>query len=80
MEPEQRRLSLNQTLREAKKVWPGVKLGQPDWSDSSHSLAFSAEIPSEKLMFHLILNAYWEPLEFELTLVGKDSDAWTWMD
>jgi isoamylase len=42
------RLSLNQVLREANKAWHGVKLGQPDWSDSSHSLALSAEARNEK--------------------------------
>ena len=41
--PEQRRLSLNQLLLRASKAWHGVKLGQPDWSNSSHSLALSAE-------------------------------------
>ena len=42
-EHEHRRLSLNQLLRQASKAWHGVKVGQPDWSDHSHSLAFEAE-------------------------------------
>ncbi len=65
-EHEQQRTSLNQLLQQAKCSWHGVKLGRPDWSDSSHSLALSAEIQKEGLLLHLILNAYWEPLEFEL--------------
>ena len=32
----------------------------------SHSLAFGAELRREGLDLHLILNAYWEPLDFEL--------------
>ena len=82
LEPEQRRLSLNQLLRQAKKAWHGVKLGQPDWSLGSHSLAFGAEIPNEKLLLHLILNAYWEPLEFEVPQVSNGSDgSWRrWID
>ena len=32
----------------------------------SHSLAFSAELQKERVLFHMILNAYWEPLDFEL--------------
>jgi isoamylase len=82
VEPERRRLSLNQLLRKANKAWHGVKLGQPDWGDSSHSLAFSAEARNEKLLFHLILNAYWEPLEFELPRAGEHSeDSWCrWID
>jgi glycogen operon protein len=63
---EQRGVSLNHLLRGAKKAWHGTKLNQPDWTNQSHSLALSAGVWSEKLCFHLIVNAYWEPLEFEL--------------
>jgi glycogen operon protein len=82
LEPEQRHLSLNQILREANKAWHGVKLGQPDWSNSSHSLALSAEARNERVLFHCILNAYWEPLEFELPRVSNDDgDSWRrWID
>jgi len=59
-------LSLNQLLRGARKAWHGTKLNQPDWSPQSHTLALNADVWTENLCFHLILNAYWEPLEFEL--------------
>ena len=65
-EHERQRMSLNRLIREANKAWHGVRLNQPDWSDHSRSLAFTAEIRQDKLLFHLILNAYWEPLDFEL--------------
>jgi isoamylase len=77
---EQQHLSLNQILRNAKKVWHGVKLEQPDWSDYSHSLALSSEIPNEKLTFHLILNAYWEPLDFELPSLSEYGSWRRWID
>ncbi len=81
-EPEQPCPSLNELLRDADKSWHGVKLGQPDWSLSSHSLAFSAEAPNKKLMVHAMLNAYWEPLDFELPQAGADlGDSWfRWID
>jgi isoamylase len=81
-EPERHHLSLNQVLRKASKAWHGVKLGQPDWDESSHSLAFSVEALDEKLLFHLILNAYWEPLDFELPRVGAlREESWRrWID
>ncbi len=63
---EQHHLSLNQLLARAVKTWHGVKVGEPDWSFSSHSIALSAHMPDEDVIIHLILNAYWEPLEFEL--------------
>jgi len=52
-------------------TWHGVKVGQPDWSSASHSLALHAEIPNEKLMFYFAFNSYWEPLEFELPYVAQ---------
>ncbi len=61
---EERGLNLNQLLRQAKIRWHGVKLDQPDWSDDSHSLAVTIE--GQRELFHLILNAYWQPLTFEL--------------
>jgi isoamylase len=65
-EAEVERKSLEQFLFDASKTWHGVKVGQPDWSPSSHSLAFSAELPKEKLMFYIAFNSYWQDLEFEL--------------
>jgi isoamylase len=58
--------SLNELLRDAKRSWHGVRLNQPDWSPSSHTLALGGELRNESLLIHLILNAYWEPLEFEI--------------
>ena len=82
VQPEYQRESLNQLLRESNKAWHGAKLNQPDWSNWSHSVAFSLELKKEKQLLHLILNAHWEPLEFELPLVGDQSGAgWRrWID
>jgi glycogen operon protein len=59
-----------------------VKVGQPDWSPSSHSLAFSAELPKEKLMFYVAFNSYWEALEFELPFMEQwANNPWRrWID
>ena len=82
LSPELQRMTLTQLIRNAKKAWHGVKLNQPDWGDDSHSLAFSVEVPSEHLHFHIILNSYWEPLEFELPPVGTgEQSPWRrWVD
>jgi glycogen operon protein len=79
---ERQRLSLNQLIQGASKTWHGAKLNQPDWSPWSHSLAFTAEIRKEKFRFHLILNAYWEPLEFELPSEEQaEGNPWRrWID
>ena len=70
VEHESQRASLNAFLRDSNKTWHGVKLHEPDWSDCSHSIALGAELRRERLFFHFILNAYWEPLEFELPGLG----------
>ena len=36
-------MSLNQLLQKGSVIWHGVKLNQPDWSQQSHSIAFTIE-------------------------------------
>lgn len=66
VEHEHQRISITAMLRQARQSWHGVKLGEPDWGDGSHSVALGGELKREGLTFHLILNAFSEPLEFEL--------------
>jgi isoamylase len=82
VEAELLRLSLTQLLEQANIVWHGVKLGQPDWSHHSHSLAVTAENREARLVFHMMLNAYREALEFELPAAGTDPGSrWRrWID
>jgi len=46
--------------------WHGVKLEQPDWGQNSHSLAFELIHPECGEHLYIMINAYWEPLKFEL--------------
>jgi isoamylase len=73
------RVSLTQLLEDAKHSWHGVQLNQPDWGCQSHSIALNAELKEEGIAFHLMLNAYWSPLEFELPKLATGS--WRrWID
>jgi glycogen operon protein len=76
------RLTLNELLRRARIEWHGVRLGQPDWSEHSHSLAFTLRSVAGRLCLHGMLNAYWEPLCFELAPPGGEAGrAWQrWID
>ncbi|MHB1035915.1 MAG: glycogen debranching protein GlgX [Pirellulales bacterium] len=67
---EESGMSLNELLRQTKIHWHGVRLNQPDWRGDSHSLAFTAWSLKGRMVFHVMLNAYWEPLVFELPPVG----------
>jgi isoamylase len=55
--------------------WHGIRLNQPDWGDASHSLAFTLHDYPEDQDLHVIVNAYWEPLEFELPALAAGG-AW----
>jgi glycogen operon protein len=72
--------NLSQLLRMAERTWHGVKLGQPDWSAASHSLALHAEARSHNLFLYFILNAYWEPLDFELPPATSGNPWRRWID
>jgi glycogen operon protein len=77
---EQQRLTLADVLRQASIAWHGVRLGQPDWSPHSHTLAIGASVARAGLRLHLILNAYWEPLDFDLPPADGDSTWRRWVD
>jgi glycogen operon protein len=78
-EGERQRVSITSMLRDAKKAWHGVKLNEPDWGDSSRSFAFGAELQRTGLLFHFILNAYSETLDFELPPLARGT--WKrWID
>jgi isoamylase len=76
IEIERQRISLNRLLRGTNLTWHGVKLGRPDWRTSSHSIALTVEMPDERVTVHLIANAYWEALDFELPQIGRPGISW----
>ena len=81
MDHERHRVTLSQVLRNQKLAFHGVKLNQPDWSPSSHSIAINGEPKGDGVLAHVILNAYWEPLEFELPILSDGKANWRrWID
>ncbi len=79
---EEEGLTLNELLRRGQIQWHGVKLNRPDWGDHSHSLAFTVRSIRGRFLAYIILNAYWEGLEFELpsTGDGRASGWYRWID
>ena len=57
-------LSLSALLRTSPLVWSGIRYGQPDLGGDSRSLALT--IWGHRVVVHLIFNAFWGALEFEL--------------
>ncbi|MEH1855195.1 MAG: glycogen debranching protein GlgX [Nostoc sp.] len=68
-------LSLTDGSHRPNIVWHGTKLEQPDWGNDSHSLAFTLRHPKFNEHLYIILNAYWQPLTFELPLLSS-GEGW----
>jgi len=75
-------VSLNELLREAEIQPHGIRLNQPDLTPESHSLAVTVRNRARAVWFHVMFNAYWEPLTFELPAPGPGvHDCWRrWID
>ena len=55
--------------------WHGTKIGQPDWSYYSHTLAFclkGSHVNDQDI--YVAMNSYWEALEFEIPSPGFASN------
>jgi isoamylase len=73
--------TLTELLETGRHAWHGVKVGEPDWGWWSHSVALDSELPLEGWRFHIILNAYDQPLDFELPPLQDGKDSWRrWID
>jgi glycogen operon protein len=68
--------TLSRFLSNARITWHGIALGKPDWSDHSRSLAFNMRSFNGRFAFHIIFNAYWEELTFELPEVAGGEHGW----
>ncbi len=54
-------------------IWHGVKRHAPDWGRDSHALAFELRHPQAGDHLYVMLNAYWEPLTFEIPPLAEDA-------
>ena len=61
-------------LHDASLEWSGVHVGQPDLGDNSHSVALT--LRADQGAIHLIFNAWWEPLDFEIPPPDVDVSGW----
>ena len=53
-------------------------LDRPDWSEHSHSLAFTLRSLRARFLLHAMFNAYWEPLTFELPAACRRQPHTRW--
>jgi isoamylase len=69
-------MTLNELIAQHRVEWHGVALGEPDWSDASHSLAATFHFDSDRLALHLMINAYWQALTFAIPLLDEKYEPW----
>ena len=79
VEHERERVSLNQLIRGASKAWHGVNRTGVTTRTAWRLLR---RFEGKDSFFHLIVNAYWERLDFELPMLSGGSDIpWRrWID
>jgi glycogen operon protein len=74
-------LTLRELLGSQPAQWHGVKRDAPDWSEASHTLAATVRSIRDQLLLHVMVNAYWEALDFEIPLLGDGYEPWRrWLD
>ena len=68
-------MTLTEFLQQAKIQWHGTELNHPDLGDNSRSVALTILCIKGTCMFHFMLNAYWQALEFELPVIEGNREA-----
>jgi glycogen operon protein len=67
-------IGLIDLLRDADVEWSGVRVGAPDLGDNSHSIALTAHADAGSI--HLIFNAWWDELTFDLPRPRSGRERW----
>ncbi len=68
------RLSLAEVIARSRVRWHGARIDRPDWNPDSHSVALTIETTQK--WSHLIFNAFWEPIEFEVPEIPDNFGNW----
>jgi isoamylase len=69
-------ITLNELIARHRVEWHGVTLGEPDWGDTSHSLAATMHFEADRVAMHLMINAYWEALTFAIPQLDENHSPW----
>jgi glycogen operon protein len=73
---ERFQMTLNELITRHRVEWHGVTLGEPDWGDTSHSLAATMHFDADRVALHFMINAYWEALAFAIPQLEENRAQW----
>ncbi len=61
--------------------WHGIEPNKPDWSEASRSFAVTTTSIDHQFRWHAMVNAWWEPLTFQLPAADGGQQSWQrWID
>jgi pullulanase/glycogen debranching enzyme len=69
-------MTLNELLHHVPVQWHGVKLNHPGWGNEAHTLSATVRMLEGRVLMHLMVNAYWEALDFEVPSVEVRRAPW----
>jgi glycogen operon protein len=69
-------MTLNELLHHVPIQWHGVKLNHPGWGNEARILAATLRMLEGRVLIHVMVNAYWEALDFEVPLVAVGRAPW----
>ena len=73
---EQSDVTLKELLRRLLVQWHGVRQNVPKLSYDSHSVATTVRLLGNRWVLHVMVNAYWEALQFEIPAVSEAGEPW----
>jgi len=74
-------LILEDLLLRNQVSWHGIEPGRPDWGQDSRSFAVTITSSAHRFRWHLMANAWWEPLSFCLPPPAVAERPWRrWID
>ena len=78
---DRQEFTLEEELLRHQVSWHGVEPGQPDWGPDSRSFAVTVTSTAQRFRWHLMANAWWEPLRFDLPPADAGDRTWRqWID
>jgi isoamylase len=69
-------MTLNELLHQVPVQWHGVRLNHPGWDNEAHILSATLRMLEGRVLIHLMVNAYWEALDFEIPPVAVRGAPW----
>ncbi len=69
-------MTLNELRQQVPIQWHGVRLNHPGWGNEARILSVTLGMLEGRVMIHVMVNAYWEALDFEIPPAQARGEPW----